>query len=206
MAIVYRIYASTPSAPPGGVIDELTPVATVSALPWSWTGSPIPVGFVVSYAVRAYDTVSGLENPDISSVLTVATRPDGSDPASFPLPPTAVSAVPGPGGTARISWAASGVQRAQWPLDWRVYIGITNPSYTTPAIIVPAGPYPGRATSRFYATISGLSVGLSYVVAVRGHVAAGDGPAGSLATVSVPGSTPVAVTSLVATLGARSGR
>jgi hypothetical protein len=193
VAIVFRVYGSTPAAPPGNPIDYTTIIATVTTAPWTWTGPTITAGTIARYAVRAYDTLSGIENPDIASEVSAAPLADGSDPLAKPPAPTSTSAAATLGGHAIISWSIAMVARSRWPTGFHIYAGVGTPSYTSPIATVPTRPYEGLSVTKYVATITGLTGGSTYAVAVRGYSAAGEGPSGPIALVVASTAGPLAI-------------
>ena len=188
MSLEYRIYSNGGT---GGPVDLSTIVATVSALTWS-SGTITPPADL-TYLVRAYDTASGLEDPNGDARARVVLNAAGVDISALPAAPVGLSASPRAGGTARVSWRYS--PGSLWPpSDFHVYLGAGSVSYTTPVATVPydAGS-PGRAYS---ALISGLSDGVTYAVGVRAYSAAGEEQNTASAAVTGMVAGPAAVQSL----------
>ena len=82
MATAYHIYTNTGAGDP---INYASPVATVSAL--TWTSSALSYPGTWSFGVRAFDTVSGLEEQNLDCSVTMRlARPVKTSPTSRSLP------------------------------------------------------------------------------------------------------------------------
>jgi len=177
MSTEYNIYSN---AGDGGPIDYSTPVDTVSAL--TWDTSALTAG-TWRFGVRAFDTVSGLEESNVDAVVTIVVNGDLEDVSAVPRAPAGLSVVPGPGGTARVAWI--------WPRDrngvraasFNLYVGTTL-DYATPEATIAAN----RADGRYETTVSGLSDGITYAIGVRAVSAQGLEESNTV-TVSVTGDT-----------------
>lgn len=205
MSVGYHVYASTPAPPPGNVVNQVTPVATLtttpgSGLPWTWTGSAIAPGDVITYLVRSFDTTSGLESQDITCFVTIQTDASGNDVATLPNAPISVTVTPTLGGLVTVEWTVAGIARAAWPASFGVYAGVGTPNYTTPVATVTARPYDGLIGSRYIATVSGLTAGTTYAIAVCGLTASSvKGPPSEVVSVTPKSSGPQAITGLMIT-------
>lgn len=162
MSIAYRVYIGI-NAPP----DYSAPIVTTSSL--SADLPVVPPGSKVTAVVRAFDTVSGLEDQSTDARVVVLIGPEGDDETAFPRAPTGLTTRARSGGTCRVTWA--------YPINggatgFHVYIGIGSPDYSAP---VTSSAYdrnsPGRVNS---VALAGLSNGVSYAVAVRAFNAAGE--------------------------------
>jgi hypothetical protein len=189
MSISYHVYANDGS---GGPVDYSTPVATVTGL--TYTPAAIPFSSDVTYAVRAYDTATGLEEQNVSARFRLRTGPAGEDLTGLPAAPVGLRARPGVSGSVSVTWAA--LPRAAGlplPTGFRVYRG-------TPAVVLTAGshvatvPY-ARGVVHYSATVAGLTGGTAYQFAVRAYNAAGVEQNAAVSTATPASAGPAAVSS-----------
>lgn len=180
MAVEYHIYRNDGL---GGPVDYSSAIATVNGL--SYATAPIPAGSDVRFAVRAFDTVSGLEDRNTDAAVRIVTDGAGIDRTGTPASPTGLTATATAGGTAKVEWGQPPSTRENAPSTFNVWMTASpgpinhaaTPDATTP--FVGAGNY--------HATLTGLADGVSYLVAVRAVNA--NGSDGNVATVVVVGST-----------------
>ena len=100
MATAYNVYGNDLA---GGPVDYSAPIATVSGPPW--VGSPLPFDSDATYAVRAVDTATGLEERNVEARFRVLTGPAGEDLTGLPAPPAGVTAAAAAAGGARVRWS-----------------------------------------------------------------------------------------------------
>jgi hypothetical protein len=170
--IVYHVYQNDA---PGGPVNLGAPAATVAGT--SWTSPALATPAVVTYLVRSFDTVSGLEDQNGDARVTVRFDALGDALGALPGAPSGLTATPRAGGSARVAWtaaAAGGAAAAPPPSGFHVYAwpAAGAPSYATPAAVV-AFPATGPVAA-FAATLSGLAGGVAYRVAVRAFNAEGE--------------------------------
>jgi hypothetical protein len=161
MATNYHVYGPTAV---NGPIDYGTILATVSAL--TWPTPPLTAG-TWRFGVRAFDTVSGLEEANVDAVAEIVIDASLADVTATPRPPTALSAVATANGTAHVAWTYprnSGVA----PAGFRVYVGTPTPDYLAVAANVPA-----TGGTQYSVNLAGLTDGVAYQVGVRAYSAAG---------------------------------
>jgi hypothetical protein len=189
MAIQYRIYASPPL---GGPVDYSAPVATVAGL--SWSSGSLSANARQTFAVRAYDTDTGLEDQNVDARLTVSLDALGNDITGLPNAPTGLGVRATAAGGAAVTWHYNPGGQGAAPSVFHVYIGTPTPDYGSPAAIVPYV----RGGRAFLASLSGLADGVAYQVGVRAVNASGEEQ--NTATASVVGavSGPLPVVSLTA--------
>jgi hypothetical protein len=99
MAISYNIYANDGM---GGNVNYLAPIATTSDLTYA-------VGVLVmpsdnTFAVRAFDTVSGIEEANTDARVRIILDASGNDVTNRPNAVVGLSAQPTAGGTCWVSW------------------------------------------------------------------------------------------------------
>lgn len=164
MSIAYRIYANDGA---GGPVDYSTAVATTSGL--TYATAALALGSDTTFAVRAYDTASLLEDQNVDARCRVLLDAAGVDITGRPRPISGLSAVARAGGTARVEWAWPYAARP-YPTGFKVWLtaGSTTNFAASPAATV-AFTGPSGA-----ATLAGLADGSAYVVSVRAYTALAD--------------------------------
>jgi len=188
MAIVYRIYKGDAS---GGAVDYSTIVATVSGL--TYTAAALPTGSTTRFAVRAYDDVSLLEDDSIDSEVTIVVDAAGADITPAPTKVKALRARPLPSAAVSVEWTHDDPDASRTPTGFKVYAGTPTVSYTTPLATIP---FRGRGQIH-RATLTGLTGGSAYQVAVRAYNAAGERPEADVVSVTPDSAAPPAVEGLV---------
>lgn len=171
MAVHYNIYTNAGS---GGPVDYSTPVATTPDL--SYVAGPLAPGTDTTFAVRAFDTATNLEEANTEARVRVVTDAGGNDVGAVPNAPHALSVAPTPGGGCRVSWAYAPDDGRGAPAGFHVYLRDSPP----------AGPAPPVSGGNYTAGKVGYSVTLPgpyppdvYSVTVAAFNAAGEGePAG----------------------------
>lgn len=165
MATQYHIYRGNNA---GGPVDYGTIVATVAGL--TWDSPALDLSSQNLFAVRAFDTVSALEESNVDAIVRVSVDGSGVNITARPNAPTGLSARATASGGARVEWQyATGGQGAA-PTGFRVYAGTPAVSYASPAATVTYST--GRAT--FAADLTGLTGGASYEIGVRSYNAVGE--------------------------------
>lgn len=188
MAIVYRVYKGDAS---GGPVDYSAPIATVSGL--TYVGSALATGSTTRFAVRAYDDVSAVLDDSVDSEVEIVVAADGTDLTNAPTPVRALRARPRPAGAVAVEWTHDDPDPARTPTGFKVYAGTPTVSYATALATVP---FRGKGLPH-RATLTGLTGGSAYQVAVRAYNAAGERPAADLVTVTPDAAAPPAVEGLV---------
>ena len=79
MSIEYHVYGNTGSGDP---IDYSLPLATLSGL--SWNSGSLTFPGTWSFNVRAYDTVSGLEEQNLDCAISIILDSSGNDITHWP--------------------------------------------------------------------------------------------------------------------------
>ena len=180
MAIRYHVYSNDLA---GGPVDYGTPVADV-ATP-GYVSAPLPFGSDATFAVRAYDDVTGLEEKNIQARVNVVTGPAGEDLSDRPSPVPYVAAYGRTEGVVFVAWPAAPFGPP--PDGYRVYAGTPAVSYASPVATVAFAPL----TDRYGVELTGLTPGATYefaVVAYRGGATA----TGVVASAVSPGPAPPA--------------
>lgn len=192
--IEYRIYRNDGA---GGPVDYSAPIATVSAL--GYRADPIPPGSDVTFAVRARDAATGLEERNTDATARIATDAAGADRTHRPASPVGLTVRATAGGRAKVEWFQPGAARKEEaPTEFRVYLAAEPGPIDFAA--PPSATRPGWDNQPFSAEVEGLADGSGYLVAVRAANASGDD--GNSAAATVVGSTrgPLPVENLSASL------
>lgn len=178
MTIRYRIYSNGGT---GGAVDLSTPIGTTTGL--SFAPGPAGLSTDTTYSVRAFDTVTGLEEANTDSLVRLVIGADGKDVSTLPNPPHAVSISPAPGGACRVNWAYAPAAPYGLPDGFHVYLGSSPPA----GILQPA------ASAAYVGGKLGYSVVLpgpygaaSYTATVGAFNASGERPGVPLAA-ALPG-------------------
>jgi hypothetical protein len=137
MAIVYRVYTNGRA---GGPVDYSTPIASTSSL--SYSAGPLSPSSDTTFAIRAFDTTTGIEESNSDAQVRLILDENGVDVSARPNPAHALSLSRASGGACRVSWAYA--PNDQFTADaFNVYIANSASSVVSP----PAAtiPYvPGR--------------------------------------------------------------
>jgi hypothetical protein len=138
MALIYRIYSNGGT---GGPVDYVNPVASTPTL--TFQAGPLSPSSDTTFAVRAFDPVTGLEEANTDARVRVVIAADGRDVSARPDTPFAVTLSASTGGGARVSWAYRPSETAGVPTGFNIHLGPagTAPG-PTPAATV--GYVPGR--------------------------------------------------------------
>jgi hypothetical protein len=192
MSIVYRIYSNGGS---GGPVDYSTIVATVSAPPW--TGSALATPSDTTFAVRAYDTVLGLEDLNRDVITRVVLDSSGNNITGIPLAPLIPSARPVGTTSIQVEFGHHpGLQPK--PTGFKIWVtagGSVNYA-ASPAATIPYPSYGGRL-KHLSTTITGLTAGTAYSVGVRAYNAVGIETNTQAVAITTAATAPAPVTGLV---------
>jgi hypothetical protein len=133
MAIVYNIYANDGA---GGPVNYATPIATTTSL--SYVTGVLPAGSDTTFAVRAEDTASNLEEANTDAQVRVILDTNGNDIGGQPNPPHALALSTAAGGGCLVSWAYFQAAGAATPLGFQVFLSENSAAlYGSPASTVP---------------------------------------------------------------------
>ncbi len=162
MATQYHVYANDGA---GGPIDYTTIVATTASLAWASSALAYPGDW--RFGVRAFDTVSSLEEFNVDASVRLVLDAAGVDITGRPAPVVGLSVATVAGGSLRITWFAASPTTPN-PTGYRVWCqagaGPVNFAASPDATV----PFDGTALV-FAATIGPLTHGAAYVVAVRAY-------------------------------------
>lgn len=187
MATQYHVYGNDGA---GGPIDYGTVLATASAL--TWDTSALTAG-LWRFGVRAFDTVSGLEEANVDAVVDIAISAGLADVSAVPAAPAGLTAAATAGGGAHIAWTWP-PSRGPQPTGFHVYLGSPTPSYGSPAATVAFT----AGKTRYSTDLTGLSDGTDYQIAVRTYNALGEETNLFVATVTGNSAAPADVQNLAA--------
>jgi hypothetical protein len=176
MAISYNIYANDGQ---GGDIDYATPIATTPNL--SYPTGTLATPSDSSFAVRAFDTISGIEEANTDARVRIVLDANGNDVTARPNPVVGLSASSTAGATCWVSWGYNATGQGGPPSQFNVTLtpGAT-PSLAKPAVSVAYLP----GVSGYGCTLSGLPAGVASTIAVQ-SVGASSVLLGPVATVSI---------------------
>ena len=169
-------------------------LATVSGTSWSTPALDAPSDW--RFGVRAFDTVSGLEEQNVDAAVEIVVSAGGTDVSNVPQPVSLATATALAGTAAAVHWFYPvAAARAVWrPTGFQVFIGTPTVSYTAPAATVA---YTGNTTT-FSAALSGLTAGDTYQVVVRAYNAVGDDGNTTVVSLTIPAGGPDPVVDLTA--------
>ena len=169
----------------GSPIDyTATPTATTHNL--TWTSSALASSTITRFAVRVYDPATNLDDGNVDAQVRVTLNSAGLDVSNTPNAPTSLTALATSSGTAAVKWAylnPPGSTNA--PSTFAVYLtaGTTVNFASTPAATVNYL----TGVNLYQATLSGLTDGSTYAIAVRATNASGTDT--NTNTVTIVGST-----------------
>lgn len=155
MAISYHIYANDGR---GGEVAYDSPIATTTAP--TYTVGPLVAPSDNSFAVRAFDATSGIEEANTDARVRVVIDASGNDVTSRPNAVNGLSARPTAGGTCRVAWGYDATGQGGPPSGFEVAL---TPSTASPAATVAYLP----GVAGYGCTLSGLAGDTSYTIAVR---------------------------------------
>lgn len=191
MAVVYRVYQGDSS---GGPVDYTAIVATVSGL--SYAAAALGLGTTTRFAVRSYDNVALVEDDSVDAEVTIVVDGSGADATNAPRPIRLIRARAAANASVIVEWSPDDPTPARTPTGYRVYGGTPTVSYGSPLATVAHSGF-GRAHR---ATLTGLTSGATYQVAVRPYNANGEQTGSTLVVAVVPDSSaPPAVEGLAGT-------
>jgi hypothetical protein len=179
----------------GDAINYAAPIATTGLL--SWTSSPLAFPGVWRFGVRAFDSVTLLEEENLDCAITIILDASGNDITNRPKAPTALRAFARPGGTIRVEWAYNTINPVPVPTGFHVYKGTGGaPSYGSPAATVS---FQAAIAGSFSVDLTGLSDGTVYTIGVRAYNGTAEEPNTVTVNCTADAAGPAAVSTLTAT-------
>jgi hypothetical protein len=193
MSTSYNVYANSGVGDP---INYTSPVAVV-ANGTLWNTAALPAGGDYRFGVRAFDTITGLEEQNIDCVVEIVLDANGKDITNQPVPPIGMRAFATEGGGIKVEWFHVRTDRSRDPVGFNVYVGVGGtPDYEQPAAIVA---YSSAVMNTWYAVLSGLTDGTSYAIGVRAYNWAAEETNDSTVIVVAKVTGPMPVVGLIAT-------
>jgi hypothetical protein len=189
MSTEFHVYSNTGAGDP---INYASVVDTTATLTYTTPALSFPGSW--SFGVRAFDTVSGLEEQNLDCALTIVLDASGNDITNRPVPPSGLRAFALAGGSIRAEWFYPAMSRLRTPIGFHIYIGIGPLSYATPTATVL---YSQGVANSYGANMSGFTDGTTYTVGVRAFNAVAEEPNTNTVTVTALATGPAPVDSLV---------
>jgi len=186
MTIQYHVYTNNAA---GGPVNYQAPIATVAGT--SFATPPLAAGSSTTFAVRAFDTASGLEEANVDARVRIVLDALASDITGRPAPVLGLSARTAAAGAIVVTWLMNPVVLAARPSGYHVYVGTPIPSYVSPVATVP-----DTGMRHYTATVPALADGQTYQVVVRAFNAAGEENNTSVVSITARSSGPSDVDSL----------
>ncbi len=191
MSTEYHVYANTGIGDP---IDYSTVIATTASL--TWTSGALAFPGTWMFGVRAFDTVSTLEELNLDAAVKIVLGSSGTDITLRPKPPLAARGFATAGGGIRVEWSYNTINPQPVPTGFHVYIGTGGtPSYGSPVATVS---FASAIAGSFVANLTGLTGGTVYSIGVRAYNAVAEEPNATIITVTADSVGPSAVVSLTA--------
>ncbi len=192
MAIAYNVYSNTGV---GDAINYAAPVAVVTNAT-TWTTAALQPNGDYWFGVRAFDTVSGLEEENIDCAVEIVLDNLGNDITNRPNPPIGLRALGTQGGGIKVEWFHAALGPVLPPTGFNVYLGTGGtPNYSSAAASVL---YSMGFLNRFSTALAGLVDGVSYTIAVRAYNANGEEKNGTVVTMVAKVNGPLPVVGLTA--------
>lgn len=159
MSVLYRVYSNGGT---GGPVNLNVPLGTTSR--HSYTTPPLAPGSDNTFIVRAYDSVTNVEEANTDARVRIILDASGQDVSARPNAPQKVSVLRMAGGACQVRWAYQPNGEGSPPVGFYVYlIEGTTPGYSNPSATVS---YARNMTS-YSCVLAGLVNGQPYTVAVR---------------------------------------
>jgi hypothetical protein len=190
----YHIYSNTGAGDP---INYASPVATItSPATTTWLSSALTHPGTWSFGVRAFDTVSGLEEENLDCSVTIALDASGQDITNQPPAPVGLRAFATAGGAIRVEWTSPPTSTAKTPTSFLVYFGTNGaPDYASPVATVL---YSTSIANVFTYNSATLTSNVAYTIGVRAANATATETNTNTVTVTAVSVGPTAVVGLTA--------
>ncbi len=168
MAITYRIYSDAGDG--SGVVDYSTPLDEVSASPWVVDPPPAQPSDT-TYAVRAYDGATLLEEKNTDARARVAIDAAGDDLTGLPNAPNGLTARATASGGIHVAWRYTALGQGGAPTGFNVYAAEGAIDYGDPPAETVAY---GGDRRPYTADLAGMSDGVLHRIGVRSYNADGE--------------------------------
>ncbi len=163
----YRIYEGSYADGPVDYGSIVTETALLTYQPIA-----VPPSSEVTFAIRTYDTVTGLEELNTDARVRIVTDASGNDISNRPAPPSGLTASADKGGKILVEWVFLNPQGETLPTAFKVWITAdVAPDYTSPVAGTVAY-HPGLVSYSFESIA--LTDTTSYAIGVRATNASGD--------------------------------
>lgn len=193
MAIHYRVFANNGA---GGPLDVATPVATVTS-GTVWVISPTPAaGEDWTFLVRAYDTVTGLDDGGVEARVVISLSAGGTDLATAPAAIQGLGARAGSDGSAVVSWIFPTNAIGGAPTGFRVWATAGSTVNYGAAATATVAYVAGQL--HYSTTLTGLTDGQAYAIGVRAYNATAEESSTLSASIVADDSPPSSPLSLAA--------
>jgi hypothetical protein len=183
LSLLYRVYTNDFA---GGPVDYSTPAGETADPTFTLD---VPAGSDLTAAVRTYDSVTGLEDDNVTVHVRLKTDVLGTDVTSQPAAPVGLTARPDGPGSVVLTWFQPTFGPAPAPDGWRVYSGPVSPDFST----VLATVVYHRGQEIYSARLTGLTPGSVLKFAARPFRGILTGPEGAWATARAGSAGPAAV-------------
>jgi hypothetical protein len=198
MATEYHVYSNTGAGDP---IDYSSVVETTASLTYTTSALSFPGAW--SFGVRAFDTVSGLEEQNLDCALTIVLDASGDDITNRPAPPSGLRAIALAGGSVRAEWFYPPASGPRTPTGFHVFAGVGSLSYATPTATVL---YSQRIANSYFTDMTGFTDGTTLTIGVRAYNATADDMNTHTITVTATARGPAPVDGLVGVATAQGGQ
>jgi hypothetical protein len=189
MSTEFHVYSNTGAGDP---IDYASVVDTTATL--SCTTSALSCPGTWSFGVRAFDTVSGLEEQNLDCAVTIVLDATGNDITNRPAPPSGLRAFALAGGSVRAEWFYPPPSGPRTPTGFHIYTGVGPLSYATPTTTVL---YSQGIANSHVANMAGFTDGTTYTIGVRAYNATAEEMNTNAVTVTAIATGPAQVDGLV---------
>lgn len=166
MSTQYHVYASSGVGDP---VNYGTVIATVVGL--TWDTPLLAASSDWTFAVRAFDTISGLEEQNVDCRVRIALDASQADLTARPNAPARLTARASKGGTARVDWTYRTLGQGALPTGFKIWL-TAGPSVNY--AVAPALTIAFNGSQSFTANLTGLTDGAIYSIGVRATGASGD--------------------------------
>jgi hypothetical protein len=145
--------------------------------------------------VRAFDTVSGLEEQNVDCAITVTLNAGGLDITNQPPAPVGLRAFATAGNGITVAWTKPATTGASEPSGFHLYTGTGGaPNYGAIAATVLSG---AAVSGSFALNLTGFTSGVPYTIGVRAFNSIAEESNTHSVTVTANGVGPTAVQGLV---------
>jgi hypothetical protein len=159
MAISYNIYANDGM---GGVVNYDSSIATTDEL--TWAIGPLGSPSDNTFAVRAFDSVSEIEEANTAARVRIIIDSSGNDVTSQPNRVRGLSATATVGGTCWVTWGYDATGQGGTPSEFAVTVTAgATPSLGTPTATIAYQ----TGVAGYGCTLTGLANNSLYTIAVQ---------------------------------------